>query len=190
METSPWVALITAGVVPLVSVVLSLVITSRNTSRLAEAQTDLQRSLHDYQVQSSWLHRRQAQVIEGLYSRLVETVGFAEAAVSPVKGGTLEDEQKLFDDTDEKLRGFYRFFARNRLYLDPGICDSVETLLAEIRSAVRTVERARYVQTMGISAVDHTEDWEKAWKRFGQEAPILTKQLEARFRKLLQPVAD
>ena len=81
---------------------------------------------------------------------------------------------------------YFRFFDRNRLWLPTELCDPLEQFAAQIRRP--TLELGVY-----LSIQNPTEDtlkerldvWQKAWNSVQDAIPVRRREIEERFRLVL-----
>jgi hypothetical protein len=142
----------------------------------------------EHQIRFSRFHERRAEVIAELYAKLVEAswqmgrfVSWIDYEGDPTKG------QKYVDAMNATADAF-RFFDRNRLFLSAKAADLIDSLTAEMRSAmiafgvhVQLEERERH----DVGRDEKMQAWKKAHEFFERDLPQLRKELESELQHLL-----
>ncbi len=149
---------------------------SEHDAAQASLNTRLQAQLFEHQTRFSGFHQKQAQVLAKTYELLFDPYEHIKEFVHPVDTSEPTPEQisnivDMFND----LTGYYH---KNRIYLPESVCDKMDVVLREMKSALNKNLIARR------SASDRSLDWwDESWKTMQNEVPPLMEQLEHEFRK-------
>jgi hypothetical protein len=156
------------------------------------AAEQLKHELHivatEHQVRYAKLHERRAEVIAELYGFLVEAHWASQTFVSvfDLAGEPPNDEK--YAAAMNKAAEFYRFFDKNRIYLPPELCQTLEDFVRKIRKPV--IGFGVYVDKNDehlpdFARRDKLEAWIKASEYFDKEIPIARTALESELRTIL-----
>ena len=161
---------------------------AKSDAAIEQLRSNLQLRTIEYQERFSRLQEKRATVIAELYGYLVETLWAAESFLSPMDWAGEPDKKEKHQIAMTKLVDFFRYFEKNRIYLPPEICSSLEGLVLKVRSHV--IKFGVYVKFNEPSMNDRTREekgkaWNEAWDAIKNQVPESRKLLEDEFRELL-----
>lgn len=150
-------------------------------------KSDLELKAIEHQVRFSKLHERRAEVIAELYGYLVEALWAAESFLSPIEWAGEPKKEEKHVSAMNKLVDLYRYFDKNRIYLPPEICASLEKLVTDVRGHV--IHFGVYVER-NYGNADHVAKeknaaWDEGWRAIQDQVPNARAALEAQLRALL-----
>lgn len=150
-------------------------------------KSDLELKAIEHQVRFSKLHERRAEVIAELYGYLVEALWAAESFLSPIEWAGEPKKEEKHVSAMNKLVDLYRYFDKNRIYLPPEICASLEKLVTDVRGHV--IHFGVYVER-NYGNADHVAKeknaaWDEGWRAIQDQVPNARTALEAQLRALL-----
>ena len=150
-------------------------------------KSDLELKAIEHQVRFSKLHERRAEVIAELYGYLVEALWAAESFLSPIEWAGEPKKEEKHVSAMNKLVDLYRYFDKNRIYLPPEICASLEKLVTDVRGHV--IHFGVYVER-NYGNADHVAKeknaaWDEGWRAIKDQVPNARAALEAQLRALL-----
>ena len=155
------------------------------TKRIEEVKLGTAKELHRFQVASSGLLKKRAEVIEELYLLIVDTeemfgrfVGLAEWKCDPSKDELRKEGGRL-------LYEFLRKYKKNRIYFSEEVCDKLRSFSDSIYEVTIQFSFAITAQGEGDYLKDFTNRWVEANKNFNEQIPKVRKTIEEEFRKLL-----
>lgn len=151
-------------------------------------ESELQRKTNEHQVRFLQLHQKRAAVIAELYGLLVESLWAGESFLSPMEWVGEPTKKEKHIEANNKLAEVYRFFDKNRIYLPPDICKSLEELISNVRTQV--IKFGIWVkyeesQLSPESQERKYADWDAAYEVIKTQVPAARISLEDEFRKLL-----
>ena len=149
-------------------------------------KSDLELKAIEHQVRFSKLHERRAEVIAELYGYLVEALWAAESFLSPIEWAGEPKKEEKHVSAMNKLLDLYRYFDKNRIYLPPEICASLEKLVTDVRGHV--IHFGVYVER-NYGNADHVAKeknaaWDEGWRAIQDQVPNARTALEAQLRAL------
>lgn len=151
-------------------------------------RNELQLKTIEHEVRFSRLHEKRAEVIAELNSLFVDALWEAESFLSPMEWNGEPSKPEKYGAAMIKLVNLYRYFDKNRIYLPPSLCSSMEDLIAKIRGHV--VEFGTYVQLVDSDKdlsvhQDKHKAWHAGWSAIREQIPTARESLENEFRELL-----
>jgi hypothetical protein len=150
---------------------------SERDASQATLQAQLQAQLFEQQTRFSALHSKQSEVIAKTYELLFDPYEHILNYVHPVETGeppTPEQVQGVID----LLNGLTGYYNKNRIFLPEHICDKMDVVLKEMKTAFNKgmMGRSRHHADRG------TQLWYEAYRTMAGEVPPLMKELEREFR--------
>jgi hypothetical protein len=142
----------------------------------------------EHQIRYVKLHERRAEVIEKLYEMLVEAHWASQSFVDVFEFAGEPPKAEKYLTAMNKGAEFFRFFDKNRIYLTPEVCRSLENFLKGMRSHV--IGFGVYVDKDEKYFPEHTlkekyAAWTKAAEYFEDELPAAREALELELRQLI-----
>ena len=162
---------------------------AKSDTAIEQLRNDLQLRAIEHQERFSRLQEKRAAVIAELYGYLVEALWEAESFLSPMEWAGEPDKEEKHQTAMTKLVVFFRYFDKNRIYLPPEICSSLEELVLTVRSHVITF--GVYVKYNDDSSMNERtrkekeNAWNEGWDAIKNQVPESRKLLEEEFRGLL-----
>ena len=153
------------------------------TKRIEEVKLETAKELHRFQITSSGLLKKRAEVIEELYHLIVDTeetfgrfVGFAED--NPTK-------DKLRKEGGSLLYEFLRKYKKNRIYFSEEVCEKLKSYSDSISEVIMPFSFALTIQIEEGHFKDFTNQWIKSNEDYNKKIPKVRKTIEEEFRRLL-----
>lgn len=149
---------------------------SEQDTAQANLNATLQARLFEHQTRFSGVYQKQAEVLGKTYELLFDPYEHIREFVHPLDTVEPTPEQvKSIIDMFNSLAGYYH---KNRIYLPESICEKMDAVLGEMKSALNKNLIARR-----HSSARSLEMWDESWKAMQNDVPPLMKQLEQEFRK-------
>lgn len=151
-------------------------------------RSTLSMNVKEHEVRFAGLHEKRGEVIAELYGLLVEAVWDASKYASPLEMEGEPSRSEKYATAMKAITTFYRFFAKNRIYLPESLCDKLETFVEEMRSKAINLNVHEWEQGASVPGHlhrDRIEAWSATWAYFEKEAPKAKKAMEDALRALL-----
>lgn len=147
----------------------------------------LSESLERFRVRFTKLHERQAEVVEKLYSAIVELEDDATDLYYKYMPVGLDPPEVDEVEVIRRMRDLQREFKKSRIYLDEDVCDALQKVCDHLESGLRALERRRMAFNAGAGGSDEdVQEMEmRAFEEIRAAVPQAKSRLEAQFRKLL-----
>ena len=150
---------------------------------------------HEHHVRFSKLHERQAQVIEEIYSRVLD---FEEASAALSLAGNTTPEHLLefaLRRGEDARRELAQHIRRNEIFLPESTSAQLHSLLDQVNELLAACSfnlLDKKLATGGQPEVfpEHKEAWTSVHRYLEHEAPVVRRALEAEFRKHLGSAAQ
>lgn len=144
-----------------------------------------QLELEKERIQFSELHDRRAEVTAELYQRFVKLEEDMRSMTHPMEMASDPPKDELMESAAESGNEFINFYMRNKIYLPPEVCETVEDLHEEMRGVFNAWTVHKPHEERPGENVD-PEKWLELWNTVTEdEVPELKTELESHFRKLL-----
>ena len=147
-----------------------------------QLENDLQKQFYRYQTKFSNYHTRQVEVINELYSLLVEA---SDIVSDLVQLGQLDDgisQEQKNKEAGSAFNALNSYYRKHRIYLDGSVSERLGETLQKIRgSFVGFLISQKQPMTP-----DRVKRWKKAEEIMNTEVPPILKELEEQFRQLLE----
>jgi hypothetical protein len=145
---------------------------------------------HEHHVRFSKLHKRQAQVIEDVYTRILN---FEDASAALALGSNdmssdlLENALRRAEDAGRELTEYIR---RNEILLPEHTSVQLHALIDRVNELLSSCSRNLLDRMLadtghGEHFPEHKEAWSLVHRYLEHEAPLVRKALESEFRKHL-----
>ena len=160
---------------------------------IEQLKSQLQLRHVEHQIKLTKLHERRGTTIAEMNSLLAETMWEAESFLSPMEMSGEPGKREKHAAAMNKLTEFFRYFDKNKIYLPLSLCESMETLVRDVR--LHVIKFGAYVHLeereplLAHTQKEKTEAWLGGWSALSTRVPIVRAQLEAEFRALLSPDA-
>lgn len=155
------------------------------TRQIEKVKLDSAKELHRFQIASSGLLKKRAEVIEEIYHLVVDTeemfgrfVDFFEWKNDPSKDELRKEGGRLLYD-------FLRKYKKNRIYFSEEVCEKLRSFSDSIYKVTIQFSFAITAQNEGEHLKDFTNRWVEANKNFNEQIPKIRKSIEEEFRRLL-----
>lgn len=161
---------------------------AKSDATIEHLKNELQLRTIEHQVRFSRLHEKRAAVIADLYGYLVEGLWAAESFLSPMEWVGEPNKKEKHQQAMNQLVELYRYFDKNRIYLPPELCGSLEALVKNVRSQV--IKFGVWVKYEDYQLTENShrqkeEAWNSGWDAIKNQVPEARESLENEFRSLL-----
>lgn len=165
---------------------------AKSDSTIEQLKSQLQIRSMEHQVRFSGLHEKRALVIAELNSLIIESLWEAESFLSLMESTNEPNKVDKHNVAINKLVELYRYFDKHQIYLPEHLCKIIEKFVINVRTHVSGF--GRYLSWDEDSILEHTRiekhrAWTSGWEANRNDVPIVRKELEDEFRKLLAPIA-
>jgi hypothetical protein len=174
-------------VVGAVAWVIKTAVSHRLSRQAEEFKNSLQMMALEHQVRFSKLHEKRAEVIAGVYERLVdvEKEGGRFVLVEGFDNGT-ERQQEAWDKIRAAMLDVSLFIEKHRIYLPERICALLKTFLDIMSKNLTGVGVYSSIKSpIAKTQADKQEVLAKAYEAFQSDIPAAKRALEDEFRKML-----
>lgn len=155
---------------------------ANNEKELERLRADLRIAAFQQETTFARLHEKRAEVIAELYSKLVAVHGSMSNLLNPLEldGGTgrKEREKKAADAGND----FAIYYNTHQIYFEEPLCDLLKRFNTDM---VKAWVIHSHNPTTGQGGQDHWDMRTEAWRHLDQQVPLIRKEIEATFRKLL-----
>ena len=161
---------------------------------IEQLKSQLQLRVVEHQIKLSRLHEKRAVTIAEMNSLLAETMWEAESFLSPMEFSGEPGKREKHAAAMTKLTEFFQYFDKNKIYLPAVLCQSMETLVRDVR--LHVIKFGVYVHLeeneplLAHTQKEKTDAWLSGWNALSTQMPIVRAQLEEEFRALLAPDAS
>ena len=159
---------------------------SLTTHLLSKDIEIFRQQLIENQKRFGTLHEKRANIIEDLYSKLIDFLGAAESFshIAEWKGEPSKEEKATI--LGGKAEEFLAYYLKNKIYFNKDICDKVDSLFAEVHKKTLTYRIQLAYKKDGVGDSKYlTDSWMDAWKFMQDKAPILLEAIQSEFRSIL-----
>ena len=149
-------------------------------------KADLQLAAVEHQVRFSKLHERRAEILAELYELLVRAIWTTSTFTSLFRWEGDPEKNDQYVIAMDAITKYFRFFDRNRIWLPTEICGPLENFAEQIRKP--TVELGVYLSIQhptDDTLKEQMDVWHKAWNSVQDDIPELRREIEERFRSVL-----
>lgn len=156
-----------------------------------EFKASLVRINNEHSIAYSKLHAERAEVINDVYGGLVELKSSLHSFLCPMQYAgeqTLSEKIVVVFDNYNSAAGYY---FKNKIYLDPGLCEAVEKILEEVRVILFKVRNypLEYddpaYQRNSKLAGEKMNLMHDSWNKLNNEISSIQIDLENKFRTIL-----
>jgi hypothetical protein len=161
-------------------------------SRVAteEARHQLALLAHEHNVRFTKLHERQSEVLEGIYTRILQfedASGLIDLVDNTTKPDLLDKSLNFAQEAGNEL---YSYSRRNQIFLSESTSLQVQAFIDRVNSlllscTLNVTDRVLQTPGEGLRYPEHTKAWSDMQRFLREEAPTLRKALEDEFRKHL-----
>lgn len=139
------------------------------------------------QVVISRLHEKRAEAILKIYLGLLEYHAKCRSFVWQAEHVEEAEREVLLNEITEAANGFRGIFQENHLYLTPTLCEKIENLFkkAQLPAHQFIFALGSYIHAKTITEEQYSTAWKNAFETFADHLPLLLKELEQEFRRLL-----
>ncbi|WP_247731124.1 hypothetical protein [Halovivax limisalsi] len=152
--------------------------------QLKSYQAELSRE----EVRFAELHEERANVMKDLYGKLTEFDEDMRILVDPIVSRGETDRDEKLDIAAESVEELRRYYLRNKIYLPPDVCETMDDLLKTYRDMFHefALLRIHDRKESALEERERTEKWLENWEDLTtDEVPELKLKLETQFRDLL-----
>lgn len=137
----------------------------------------------EHQIRFSAFHQKQIEVIGETYGRLAEIHANAENLVISSHMWHQAIQKALDEETGESFRRLDDYYRSHRIYLEPDICETLDSLKARIHHTIQLYHYGKDVQPRDSQEAENFfKEAVKVWKEGAEAKPLLQK-LEQAFRQ-------
>ena len=171
----------------IVSGLITWLIRSLFTQYLKRDIQQYKHKLVEEQIRFSKLHEKRADVIQNLYSRLVDFEGKMASFVNPFQPAGALPIQKKKEDAGKAGDEFVKYSSINKIYFSKELCEIIEDINKQFKRAwidfttFTVYEKSNRV----LTSEEKHRNWIKAWDTVSKEIPKLREKLESEFREIL-----
>lgn len=155
------------------------------TDRVEKVKLEYAKDSHRFQVVSSGLLKKRAEVIEEIYHLIVDTEEMFGRFVSLAEWENDTPKDELRKEGGRLLYDFLRKYKKNRIYFSKEVCDKLESFSDSIYKVTIPYSVALTSQIEGDRLKDFTDQWVKSNKDFKEKIPKARETIEEEFRRLL-----
>jgi DNA phosphorothioation-dependent restriction protein DptG len=146
----------------------------------------LQAAAVEHQVRFTKLHEKRAEIISELYSKLDEAHRALRSFMNPIQWvndlPTSEKEEIAEKGTNDLIR----YYSPNKIWLPEDTCALIEEIIKQIHDAWHTYQvYAKNWSSTSQEARPDTKKWITSFEIVSEKIPVIRKELEIEFRKLL-----
>ena len=166
---------------------------AKTDATIERLKNELQIRTIEHQVRFSRLDEKRASVIAQLNGLIAEILWEAESFLSPMQWVGEPPHKEKHRNAMNKLAEFFRFFDKHRIYLPPELCETLQDLVAEVRSHV--IRLGVYGNSDDVTSDASTRAqkqkvWNDGWDVIKNQVPRARTALENEFRVLLGQAAN
>ena len=159
---------------------------SLTTHLLSKDIEIFRQQLVENQKRFGTLHEKRANIIEELYSKLIDFLGAAESFshIAEWQGEPSKEEKAII--LGEKAGEFRAYYLKNKIYFNKDICETIDSLFGEVykKTLIYRVHLAHKKEGVGDSKL-FTDAWMDAWKFMQDKSPVLLEAIQTEFRSIL-----
>lgn len=149
---------------------------------LARFKGDIDRENFEKRERFSLIHQKRAEVITGVYSRLVKTRSLVADLVAIFQSGgqsLIQKKQKVAEVYNDAAS----YFFENKIFLPKATAEKTEALIDELKKALIEFDTAQ----LGNDEYkpDDSGLWIKAHGRLNENIPPILEELETQFKEIL-----
>lgn len=156
------------------------------TDRVEEVKLKYAKESHRFQVVSSGLLKKRAEVIEEIYHLIVDIEEMFGRFVSLAEWKDDPPKDELRKEGGRLLYDFLRKYRKNRIYFSEEVCDKLKSFSDSIYEVIMPYSMALTSQIEGDRLKDFTDRWLKSNKDFKEKIPKARKSIEEEFRRSLR----
>jgi hypothetical protein len=149
-------------------------------------------SLSLLESKETGLHSKRLEIIESLYSRLVELNSSMSTLTNPVKFSPTDYqkyEAELVSKANETFQSYHTFFEKNKIYFSESTCKLIHEIRDAFYQALWDYNQHKLFEAHGINdrklISEAYQNLEKSYKSVKDEIPKLRANLENEFRRIL-----
>jgi len=153
-------------------------------SKIEKLRNDLRTSAYEHEVRFAKLHEKRTEVIAELNAKLAKALGDLVSFLSPCEFSGEPSKEEKASFLQKSANEFKMYFNQNRIYFDDILCDDIDNFIRSLEKSGRD-----FALSLPNSPLGKTEMALKlqdtAWEILEKETMRLRKNIEERFRKLL-----
>ena len=173
----------TALVVAGLAWVLRKLIDQFFNNKIEKFKYELEKENTKFRITYERLHVERAEIIKETYKKIVLTFDLFRSYVNPLQlvGEKPEIEKKK--EAGLAYNEFYKFYDENRIFFDESLAAKIDKLRETLWDAWIKFQLSRDLRE-GSHRGGHDE-WMQAWTKVDNEVPLIRKEIEAEFRKII-----
>lgn len=149
-------------------------------------RSELRNASVEHQVRFSKLHEKRAKVIAELYGHLADMYAAASSLADMVEFSGEPSKTEQYATAMNKMRDFYLYFDKNRIYLPQTLCDSLEQFARDIqKDTVGLGVHFSFENSSPDVIQKKLQLWQTVWQKFKEVYPGARSALEHEFRAIL-----
>jgi hypothetical protein len=168
--------------VSIVIVYLSKILISNLFSKdLEKFKNNLEKEAFSYRVRYEKMHLRRAEAIEEIYRRMVKTYRAFRSYVHPMQSSK-ESQEAKGGEVAKIANDFSDYYEENRIFIDEDLAQKIDKLSDVFRKVWGEFETYRFGEKL---KQPYFEGYKNAWETISKETPIIKKEIENEFRKII-----
>ena len=152
---------------------------------LEKFKSDLEKEAIEYKIRYERLHSERVEVIKEVYKKISNTYNSFRSLMNPWQGVEEPTQEEKGRRATENANELIYYYEQNRIFFSEELAEDVDVLLSVFKSTWNKFNDSRISNSIRDEKTS-TKQWHEAWKQIEEETPKVKKQLENKFRNVLE----
>jgi len=171
--------LLTSGVIVYLSKALMSNLFSKD---LEKFKANIEKEAFSYRVRYEKMHSERAEVTKELYKKIVKTYRTFHSYMCPLQTSGEPSQDEKGGEAVKIANNFTDYYEENRIFVDEELAKKIDKLSETFKQAWNEFEIYRLSKK---NREFDLENWREAWKIISEQTPIIKKEIEDEFRKII-----
>jgi hypothetical protein len=150
--------------------------------KVTDIVESIKTSLSHYLFKENFHHERLVEIVENLYAKVQMLDLEIEILTGNLRVGGKEHRILQFQKTLDSHRDFAHYYLKNKLYLEPELCELIEKIMKRSGSILFETEYEIHHAPQGE---EYQQIYHRVKKLSKEELPLFIKQIDQELRKLI-----